>query len=150
MTKKPPKTVVVRAGRKGLTQRVTAGSHEWIADEPTVLGGDDEGPDPYALLLGALGACTSMTLRLYADKKGWPLEAITIRLEHDRIHAEDCRDCDAHVRKIDRIRCRLELEGPLDDTQRSRLVEIAGKCPVHRTLTSQTSVETTLLPRRSS
>lgn len=143
------KNVVVRAGRAGLMQRVSSGKHEWVADEPTALGGEDQGPDPYALLLASLGTCTSMTLRVYADRKGWPLEAITVHLEHDRIHAEDCRDCDTKVGKVDRIRRRLELEGALDEEQRARLVEIADMCPVHRTLTSTITVETTLVPRAS-
>ena len=105
----------------------------------------DSGPDPYALLLAALGACTSMTLRLYADRKGWPLEGVTVRLSQSRIHARDCADCEEKEdARVDRITREIELTGPLSPEQKQRLVEIAKRCPVHRTLIGQKEIVTTL------
>ena len=138
-------TVVVSETREGeFTQAIAVGPHALRADEPASAGGLDSGPDPYDLLLAALGACTSMTLRLYADHKGLPLERITVRLKHDKIYAADCEDCETKDGKIDRIDRVIELEGALDDAQRAKLLEIADKCPVHRTLHSEVSVKTTL------
>jgi putative redox protein len=137
--------VVVMETREGrFTQAISAGGHLITADEPESVGGLGSGPGPYDLLLAGLGACTSMTLRLYAERKKWPLERTTVELRHERVHAEDCEDCETKDGKIDRIERRLKLEGDLDDEQRRRLVEIADKCPVHRTLTSETKVETEL------
>jgi putative redox protein len=113
------------------------------ADEPRKLGGDDTGPTPYDLLLAALGACTSMTLRLYADRKGWPLQDVRVDLRHAKIHAEDCATCETQVGKVDRIERVVHLGGPLDAEQRKRLLEIANRCPVHRTLESEVVVATT-------
>lgn len=140
----PTGTVQVTASAEnGLTTRILASPrHELVADEPTSApGGHDQGPTPYGLLLAALGSCTAMTLRLYAERKEWPLEGVRVELAHGRIHARDCADCATEDGKIDRIQVRLELEGPLDEAQRSRLIEIAGKCPVHRTLTRETRIE---------
>ena len=123
---------------------IRSGQHTMIADEPVSVGGGDYGPSPYDLLLSALGACTTMTLQMYAARKKWPLEATTVHLEHEKIHATDCEACDSTDRKIDRITRELELTGPLSDEQKQRLLEIADKCPVHKTLHSETSVETTL------
>jgi uncharacterized OsmC-like protein len=125
--------VVVRS-RDGLQQDIVAGKHALVADEPVEAGGADRGPDPYALLLSALGACTSMTLRLYARRKGWPLEEVTVELEHARVHAQDCRDCEGDAGRVDRIRRRVRLRGPLDAVQVARLAEVARRCPVHKTL----------------
>ena len=108
------------------------------------VGGTDTGPPPYDLLVAGLGACTSITLRMYADRKGWPLEAIVVRLQHKKIHARDCEDCETRVGKVDRIERVIELHGPLSDEQRRRLLEIADRCPVHRTLHSEVKVETRL------
>lgn len=137
--------VVVRETREGkFTQRIVAGRHVLRADEPVEAGGLDSGPGPYDLLLASLGACTSMTLRLYADLKKIPLERVTVTLGHDKIHAQDCADCETREGKIDRIERVVHLEGALDAGARAKLLEIADKCPVHRTLHSEISVATRL------
>jgi putative redox protein len=114
------------------------GGRSFTTDEPAALGGDGAGPDPYTLLLAALGSCISMTVRLYARRKDWPVERVTVRLSQRRVHARDCAECettgDAFVHRIER---RIEIEGDLTGEQRARLQEIAQKCPVHRTLTSE-------------
>ena len=138
-----PKTVVVReTGRGRLQQEVTVGRHRFLADEPIDVGGLDSGPGPYDLLLAALGACTAMTLRLYAERKALPLERVTVVLTHDRIHAADCAECETKEGMIDRIERAITLRGALDAVQRQRLMEIADKCPVHRTLTSEVNIRT--------
>jgi len=124
-------------------QLINAGRHVLVADEPVSAGGQDSGPNPYDLLLAALGACTSMTLRLYADQKSLPLERVSVQLKHSRIHAQDCEDCETKEGKVDRIDRVLTLTGNLDAEQRRKLLEIADKCPVHRTLHSEISVRTT-------
>jgi putative redox protein len=126
--------VIVRS-HDNLRQQIDAGPHTFFADEPADAGGDDSGPDPYELLLAALGACTSMTLLLYARRKQWPLESAEVRLSHRRDYAHDCTECDEKPVQIDQIERHITLRGPLDDDQRARLLEIAQKCPVHRTLT---------------
>lgn len=138
------KSVVVRGATTGLAQSIEVGQHRLTADEPTTLGGTDTGPDPYDLLLAALGACTSMTLRMYAARKGWLLESVTVRLHHDKIHAVDCAECETRVGRIDRIDRTIELVGELDEEQRGRLLEIASMCPVHRTLKGEIEIRTTL------
>ena len=137
-------SVVVRTG-EGLRTEIEAGGHTVIADEPDDLGGTDAGPTPYDYLLAALGGCTAMTLRMYADRKGWPLESVTVRLSQDRIHATDCEECETEEGRIDRIGREVELEGPLEDEQRRRLLEIADMCPVHRTLKAEVLVENSLV-----
>jgi len=124
-----------------LKQEITAGSHKFYADEPREVGGSDSGPDPYSLLLAALGACTSMTLQLYARRKQWPLEKVEVSLRHSRVHAEDCQECDAKEAKIERIERYISLAGPLTDEQKERLLEIAKRCPVHKTLASGISIK---------
>ena len=124
-----------------LKQQITAGNHALIADEPATVGGTDSGADPYSFLLAALGACTSMTLQMYAKRKGWPLEKVDIELSHTRIYADDCGDCETKEGKVDRIDRRIRLTGPLTDDQRARLMEIARLCPVHKTLTSEISIK---------
>ena len=137
--------VVVRTGATGFRTEVLANGHPLIADEPIAVGGTNTGPSPYELLAAALGACTSMTLRMYADRKGWPLDAVEVRLEHEKIHCADCAEVHRGQPKIDHISRELVLEGPLDEAQRQRLIEIADRCPVHRTLHSEIGVTTTLV-----
>jgi len=141
----PSGTVVVRESDKGrYVQDMRAGRHRLTADEPADHGGDDAGPSPYEYLLMALGACTSMTLRMYAERKEWPLAAVDVRLTHGRIHAADCADCETASGEVDHIQREITLEGDLDAKQRERLLEIANKCPVHRTLTSEVSIRSAL------
>jgi putative redox protein len=123
-----------------LKQEITAGAHKLVADEPREAGGTDSGPDPYSLLLASLGACTAMTLQLYARKKAWPLEKVEVSLRHSRIYARDCEECETKEGKISHIDKYISLTGPLTDEQKARLMEIALRCPVHRTLTSEISI----------
>lgn len=134
--------VVTESGAGAYGQRITAGRHELTADEPEPAG-VDTGPSPYDLLLASLGACTSMTVRMYAQRKRWPLRRVTVSLRHYRIHAEDCADCETRAGMVDRIDRVIHLDGDLDDEQRRKLLEIANKCPVHRTLRSEVSINTT-------
>jgi uncharacterized OsmC-like protein len=126
--------VVVRTGREGFRTDVLANGHALVADEPAAVGGTNAGPSPYELLAAALGACTSMTLRIYADRKDLSLEEVTVRLRHEKVHAEDCAHCEERDAKIDQIDREIDLAGDLSDADRRRLLEIAGRCPVHRTL----------------
>jgi putative redox protein len=123
---------------------IRAGKHALVADEPESVGGDDAGPTPYDYLLAGLGSCTGMTLRMYADRKDWPLEEATVHLSHEKVHAEDCDHCETKEGKVDHIKREIELAGDLTADQRQRLLEIANKCPVHRTLHSEIDVETAL------
>jgi putative redox protein len=134
---------VSEAGSGTYTQQITAGHHRLVADEPRPIG-DDAGPNPYDLVLAGLGACTSMTLRMYADRKGWPLDSISVTLRHSRIHAEDCAHCETTKGWIGHIDREIELTGALDDSQRQRLLQIADQCPVHQTLTSEIDISTAL------
>jgi uncharacterized OsmC-like protein len=141
------KTVVVReTGQGRFQQEVAVGAHRFLADEPLEAGGLDSGPGPYDLLLAGLGACTAMTLRLYAERKALALERVTVRLNHSRIHAADCADCETKEGMLDRIERAITLRGTLDAEQRRRLLEIADKCPVHRTLTSEIDIRTVEQP----
>jgi putative redox protein len=135
--------IVTETSAGGYTQQNAAGHHRLVADEPRPIG-NDIGPTPYDLLLGALGACTSMTVRMYADRKRWPLEGVRVTLRHSRIHAKDCADCETSNGWIDHIDRSVELTGDLDDTQRQRLLHIAERCPVHQTLTSEVRIATSL------
>jgi uncharacterized OsmC-like protein len=135
--------IIVRSST-GLAQSVEMGRHRIAADEPTAYGGTDTGASPYELLLAALGTCTAMTLRMFADRKGWPLEGVTVYLHHDKIHAKDCADCETREGKLDRIERRIELRGALDADQRARLLDIANKCPVHRTLKAEIDIRSSL------
>jgi putative redox protein len=136
-------TVLVReTGNGKFQQEILSGPHRFLADEPVKVGGLDSGPGPYDLLLAGLGACTSMTLRLYADNKKLPLKRVSVRLTHNKIHAEDCLTCETKEGMVDRIDRNITFEGPLDAEQRKRLLEIADKCPVHRTLKSEIEIRT--------
>lgn len=135
---------VARIGKKGFTTEIRAGRHSFLADEPPTVGGDDLGPTPYDLLVSGLGACTVMTMRMYADRKNWEVEEIRVHLEHDHVYEEDVQAAGDTPRKIDVIRRIIEIEGDLDEKQISRLMDIADKCPVHRTLHNELRVETSL------
>ncbi len=128
--------VVVSIGRTKYRTEIRTGVHLVVADEPASYGGADDGPSPYELLLASIGSCKAMTLRMYADRKGWPLEEVHCVLRHDHRHAEDCEDCESPNAKLPHIDVELQLVGDLDDAQRARLAEIADRCPVHRTITS--------------
>jgi uncharacterized OsmC-like protein len=136
------KGVVVRGSAGGFAQEIIAGRHRLTADEPVSVGGTDTGPSPYELLLAALGACTSITLAMYARRKGWPLKEVTVNLWHSRVHVSDCADCETKDAMLDRIDRDIHLSGDLTSEQRSKLLEIADKCPVHRTLTSKIDIRT--------
>ena len=132
--------VVVRGNARGFLQEITAGAHHLRADEPIEVGGTDAAPDPYDYLLAGLGACTSMTMGLYARKRKWPLEDITVSLRRSRIHAKDCTDCETTEGMLDDLDVEVVLTGPLSDAQRATLMSIAHKCPVHRTLKSEIKI----------
>ena len=133
-------TTITVESLEHLQNKITSGNNTITVDEPAVAGGDDLGFDPYSLLLGALGACKSMTMKLYAKNKNWDLQKVLVTLSHEKIHAQDCVDCEATNTKLDMIRVKVELEGNLNDEQRIRLKEIARRCPVHRTLTSEIEI----------
>src|SRR5450432_2021035 len=138
-----PRNVVVRETRNSkFQQTVSVGPHRMLADEPVAAGGEDSGPGPYDYVLAGLGACTSMTLRLYADRKSLPLERVTVTLKHSKIYAQDCADCETKAGMLDQIDRTIAIEGALDAEQRKRLMEIADKCPVHRSLTSEIHIVT--------
>jgi uncharacterized OsmC-like protein len=139
-----PRVVRVSSGPSRYGQRISVGPHVLQSDEPSDFGGNDAGPNPYELLLAALGACTSMTVRMYAERKQWPLEEMQVSLSYARVHAEDCADCETKVGMVDRIEVAISFTGSLSDEQERRLLEIANKCPVHRTLTSQAQIDTRL------
>jgi uncharacterized OsmC-like protein len=140
-----PREAVVHGSAEGFRQEVTVAGHRFVVDEPRALGGNDTGPSPYDLLISALGACTSMTVSLYARRKQWPLEAVTVRLRHSKIHAIDCADCDTKGGMLDGIERDVELHGDLTGEQRAQLLEVANKCPVHKTLTSEINIRTRLV-----
>jgi len=135
-----PFSVVVRGNAAGFLQEITSGKHHLQADEPESAGGNDTAPGPYEYLLIALGTCTSMTIGLYARRKQIRLETITVSLSHHRVHAHDCEECETKRGMLDRIDLRIELTGDLTPEQRANLIEVAGKCPVHRTLTSEINI----------
>jgi len=141
----PGSVLVASTGRGPFEQVLLDGRHTLSADEPVTVGGADAGPGPYELLLMALGACTSMTINLYAARKKWPLDQAIVRLRHDRVYADDCVDCEDPKAKIDRISMSIELIGALDDAQRTRMMEIAKQCPVHRTLTGKIDIRSDLV-----
>ena len=135
-----PPDVVVRGTARDFVQRIVTGQHHLQADEPVNYGGTDVGPGPYEYLLTALGSCTSMTIGLYARRKQYPLENITVSLRHFRIHAKDCEECETKEGMLDRIDLQIELKGNLTEEQHARLMAAAAKCPVHRTLKSEIDI----------
>jgi putative redox protein len=138
--------VTVTERNKVFTQDIVAGRHQLVADEPKFAGGDDLGVTPYDLLLAALGTCTTMTLRMYANRKGLNVDNIQVKLEHNRIHASDCETCEEQPGKVDQIRRWIRIEGDLTDAQRKRMLEIADMCPVHRTLHNQKKITSEFMP----
>jgi uncharacterized OsmC-like protein len=132
--------IVARGDADSFKQEIIAGKHRLVADEPVSAGGGDAGPDPYDYLLTSLGVCTSMTVGFYARRNKFPLANITVSLWHSRIHAKDCEECETKEGMVDRIDVEVELTGPLTAEQHAKLMEIAGKCPVHRTLTSEINI----------
>jgi len=136
--------VIVRGAADGFAQEITAGAHHLRSDEPASAGGTDSGPTPYDLLLASLGSCTSMTIAMYARRKRWPLERVTVSLRHSRVHAEDCAACDTQEATLTVIDRNIALDGPLGEDQRVRLLEIANRCPVHLTLSSKMDIRTRL------
>ena len=143
-TERVPGVRVVEAGHGKFAQDIFAGRHRVRADEPESAGGTDSGPSPYDLLVAALGACTAMTIRVYAEQKNLPLERVAVDLAHDKVHAADCAECETREGRVDRIERVITLEGDLDQAQRGKLLEIANKCPVHRSLQSEVSMPTRL------
>ena len=137
-------SVSAHIGASGFRVQIEAGAHAFVADEPIEAGGTDEGATPYDLVLAALGACTAMTLRMYADRKQWPLESVTVHLRHGRSHAADEQQCENRPVRLDQIERTLEMSGPLTHEQRVRLAEIAERCPVHRTLDAGVRITTRL------
>ncbi len=138
----PRKVVVAETSNGKFQQTISLGPHRLVADEPVAVGGDDTGPGPYDLVLAGLGACTAMTMRMYAERKSLPLERVTVTLDHRKIHAEDCAECETRVGMLDQFDRIISMEGALDAGQRKKLMEIADKCPVHRTLTSEIRIVT--------
>ena len=136
--------VIVRGAATGFAQEIMAGPHRFVSDEPTSVGGTDSGPTPYDLLLAGLGSCTSMTIAMFARRKRWALEHVTVRLRQSRVHAEDCAACETRSATVTLIERDIELEGALDEEQRAQLLAIANRCPVHQTLTSQMNIRTRL------
>ena len=136
-----PRSVRVTSGPSRYGQNISIGPHVLQADEPNDFGGNDTGPNPYELLLAALGACTSMTVRMYAERKQWPLQEVHVNLSHARVHAEDCAECDTKVGMVDRVEVWISFTGDLSEEQQRRLLEIANKCPVHRTLVSEVQID---------
>jgi uncharacterized OsmC-like protein len=139
-TDKQTAHVIVRGGARNFQQEVIAGKHHLVADEPVSARGGDAGPDPYDYLLTALGVCTSMTIGFYARRNRMPLEAITVSLSHSRIYAADCEECETKEGLLDRIDVEVELTGSLTPEQHAKLMQVAAKCPVHRTLTSEINI----------
>jgi len=142
------RSVVVEAGRLRYAQSVLIGPHLLQGDEPVSVGGSDVGPNPYELLLAALGTCTSITVRMYAERKQWPLESVHIELSYARVHADDGTAFDKELKLVDGIEMELRFRGKLSESQRQRLTEIANKCPVHRTLESPIPIRARLAPAR--
>lgn len=134
--------VLAQIGKSGFTTKITTGKHSFNADEPSSLGENDLGPSPYDLLLSSLGACTAMTLQMYAERKKWEIDEIKVYLNHSKEYEKDCESCEASKSKIDKISRKIEILGNIDSEQRNRLLQIADKCPVHKTLQNTVKIET--------
>ncbi|CAA9326741.1 MAG: Bll2902 protein [uncultured Gemmatimonadetes bacterium] len=145
----PGNEIVTRTPGDGYRTEIDAGGFRMVADEPAGVGGTGAGPTPYDLLLAALGSCTGMTLRMYASRKGWPLEDVTVTLREARDHAADCVNCDQPDARITRLDREIVVGGPLDETQRDRLLHISNQCPVHKSLAGAFHIRTTLLGSHS-
>jgi putative redox protein len=139
------RSVSVNAGRLRYVQNILIGPHAIQSDEPVDVGGNDAGPNPYEWLMAALGSCASITVQMYAERKQWPLQGVHVNLSWARVHAEDCLDCDSEVGMVEGIQMELSVSGDLSEEQRRRLLEIANRCPVHRTLSAQVPIRTRLL-----
>lgn len=137
---KPVEHVIVHGKASGFLQEATAGNHTFHIDEPRSVGGSEAAPDPYDYLLAALGSCTSMTIGLFARRNKFPLDSVTVTLSHSRIHAKDCEECETKTGMLDRIDLQIELAGAVTEEQRAKLMEVAAKCPVHRTLASEIDI----------
>ena len=144
MNREQPGLVIARGAADGFVQEIIAGPHHLRSDEPASVGGSDTGPTPYDLLLAALGSCTSMTMAMYARRKKWPLERVTVRLRHSRVHAEDCAACETQNVRLMVIDREIALDGSVDEDQRAKLLAIANRCPVHLTLSARIDIRTTL------
>ena len=136
--------VTAQLGRSGYVTDIVAAGHSLVADEPASMGGTDLGPAPYDLLMAALGTCKAMTLRMYSDRKQWPLDAVTVQLNHKKIDAADCETCETKEGQLDQFDCIIDVAGEIDDEQKKRLLQIADRCPVHRTLHSEIVVRSKL------
>ncbi len=141
------KIVHIHIDKNNYKTVMTAGQHELVSDEPLKSGGKDLGPDPYDYLLMALGSCTAITMRMYANRKEWPVEDIYIEMRHNKVHAEDCEDCDDPKARIDKIEKEIIVKGDLDRDQIDRLLEISKKCPVHKTMIKSVIVDSTIEKR---
>ena len=137
--------VTAVSGKRPYVVEISSGKHQWNADEPPDLGGEDAGPSPYELLLGAVGACMMITSRMYAERKGWPLKSISVELDFSRVKAEECEDCESEKGLVSQIGIQMSLQGDLDEAQKRRIFEIAGKCPVKRTLEGEVKIRSELL-----
>lgn len=144
MSKSPKKIVHIHHGKENYKTVMTAGNHELLSDEPVNLGGKASGPDPYDYLLMSLGSCTVITLKMYADRKKWPVEDIYVELRHFKSHAEDCKDCEKPDAKLDHIEKDIIVKGDLTDEQLDKLLEISEKCPVHRTLLDKMNIDSAI------
>ena len=144
MNGEQPGLVIVHGAADGFVQEITAGPHHLRSDEPTSVGGTETGAKPYDLLIAALGSCTSMTMAMYARRKKWPLERVTVRLRHSRVHAEDCAVCETQNARLTVIDREISVDGSLDEDQRARLLAIANRCPVHLTLSARIEIRTKL------
>ncbi|MEQ8323789.1 MAG: OsmC family protein [Vicingaceae bacterium] len=136
--------LTVKVGKENYTATVSVRNHTFYGDEPESVGGNNNGPNPYEFLLAALGTCTAMTVKMYANRKDWPLEEVVVHLSQSKEYAKDCLECEKATAKIDVIQKKIEFIGDLSEEQKKRLLEIAGKCPVHKTLTGEINIESTL------